>query len=380
MKKTITLLLAFCTTLILAQSNQVLNSFNYLKNKDYVKAKEASDLAAVHETTKGSAKMWMYRGNVYKAIYEDKDEKVRNLDLEAEEKALDAYINCLKIDAKENIYKEDVKGPIVQAAAATNNKAVWYTQNKQYDKALKCYELVESALVYDFDQGMKRNNMTKEKLLFNKFDMYKRAVNKEKTLEYGDKLIAINYKDPKVYVDMAKLYLFDKDTVKSLSYIDKGKAMFEDNTDLTNLELNIYMAQKKTNILKDKLNAAIEVSPDNEMLHFILGNLYKETKDNTSAEKEYLKTLDLKPDYEPANYNLGALYYTIGKEWNDKLNNLPPKDPKTKEYEKNKDDGFKKAVVYLEKSYLVDKNDKTKKILFQLFTRLGETEKAEKYK
>ncbi|MGZ3882662.1 MAG: tetratricopeptide repeat protein [Bacteroidia bacterium] len=380
MKKTITLLFAFFTTLIMAQSNQVLNSFNYLKNKDYAKAKEATDLAAVNESTKGSAKMWMYRGNVYRAISEDKDEKVRNLDPEAEEKALEAYINCLKIDAKDNIYKEDVKGPIVVSAAATSNKANWYIQNKQYDKALHCYDLIETALPYDFDQGMKRNNLTKEKLLFNKFDMYKRAVNKEKTIEYGDKLIAINYKDPKIYSDIAKLYLFDKDTVKSLSYIEKGKSMFEDNMDLTNLELNIYLAQKKTGILKDKLNAAIEQSPDNEVLHFVLANLYKETKDYPNAEKEYTKTLDLKPDYEPANYNLGVLYYTLGKEWNDKLNNLPPKDPKTKEYEKNKDDNFRKAVTYLEKSYTAVGGAQTKQILRQLLLRLGETEKADKYK
>jgi tetratricopeptide (TPR) repeat protein len=111
-----------------------------------------------------------------------------------------------------------------------------------------------------------------------------------------------------------------------------------------------------------------------------MGNLYKETKDNANAEKEYLKAVEIRPDYEPANYNLGVFYYSLGKEWNDKLNALPPKDAKTKDYEKNKDDNFKKAVEYLEKSYEATKDKQTKQVLRQLYLRLGDTAKADLYK
>jgi len=370
--------------MILAQNNQVLNSFNYVKSKEFDKAKAASDAAAANESTRSSAKMFAYRGEVYRAIFSDKSDAVRKLDAEAEEKSLDAFINCLKIDLKENakepVYKDQVKGPMVEAAAATNTKAKWYAQNKEYDKALKCYDLIEAALPYDFDQSMKRNNMTKEKILYNKYEMYGKGGDLAKMQEYADKLIAINYKDPQVYVNMANALLNSKDTAKALSYIDKGKIIFEDNMQLTDLELKIYKAQKKTDILKQKLIKAVEAAPDNEVLHVNLGNLYKDSKDFDNAEKEYLKALELKPDYEPANYNLGGTYYSKGKEWNDKLNNLPPKDPKLKEYEKNKDDAFKKAVTYLEKSYAVDKSEGTKKILFALYSRLGDAEKAALYK
>ena len=53
---------------------------------------------------------------------------------------------------------------------------------------------------------------------------------------------------------------------------------------------------------------------------------------------------------------------------------------KTKEYEKNKDDNFKKAVSYLEKSYEVTKDKQTKTVLRQLWLRLGDTAKADTYK
>jgi len=379
-KTIVTALCIGATTLATAQSNQVQNASNYLRNKEYDKAKAAADAASVHESTRTSAKLWMYRGKIYQAIYFDKDVAVNKLDAEAEEKALESYINCLKND-KDNIYKDEVKGLIVQASAAVSNKANAYRVNKEFDKAVKCYDLMEAALPYDFDQGMKRNNITKEKLMYNKFEMYKSVPNKEKTLEYANKLIDMKYKEPRIYTDMVKLSLLDKDTTKALEYIGKGKQMFEDNMELVNQEINIYLARNKTDELKTKLNNAIELSPDNEVLHVILANIYQKTNENDKAEAEYLKALEIKPDYEIANYNLGVMYFNSGNEWNDKLGALPPKETaKAKEYETKANEYFRKAVVNFEKSYEVSPDKATKQQLRKLFLRLGETEKADKYK
>jgi len=379
MKKLSAFILVAFSVAAMAQDNQVLNSINYLKSKELDKAKIATDLAVANESTKGKAKTWMYNGKVYLAIHQDTG-IYNKLDNEAAEKALQAFITCLKLDAGKDIYKDDVKGLIVQAAAATNGKARLYAGNKEFEKAIKCYDLVETALPYDFDQAMKRNNMTREKLLFSRFELYKYAANAAKTEEFANKLIEIKYKDPKIYTDMVQLSLINKDTVKALSYLEKGKLLFEENMDLINMELNIYLAQNRTDILRDKLKAAIELAPDNEVLHLVLANLYKGTNKIEDAEKEYMKALEIKPDYEPANYNLGVLYYSQGKEWNDKLNALPLKDPKTKDYETKTNDSFKKSVGYFEKSYEVTKDKRTKQLLRQLYLRLGDTAKADLYK
>lgn len=379
-KHIITSIAVATTVIATAQSNQVQNASNYLRNKEYDKAKASADAAAVHETTKNNPKLWMYRGKIYQAIYFDKDAAVNKLDAESEEKALESYINCLKND-KDNVYKDEVKGLIVQASAAVSNKANAYRVNKEFDKAVICYDLMEAALPFDFDQGMKRNNITKEKLMYNKFEMYKSVPNKEKTLEYANKLIDMKYKEPRIYTDMVKLSLLDKDTTKALEYIGKGRQMFEDNMELVNQEINIYLARNKTDELKTKLKDAIELSPDNEVLHVILANIYQKTNENDKAEAEYVKALDIKPDYEIANYNLGVMYFNSGNEWNDKLGALPPKETaKAKEYEAKANEYFRKAVVNFEKSYEVSPDKATKQQLRKLFLRLGETEKAEKYK
>ena len=380
MKKIILFLFISYSALSFSQSMQVQNMFNYLRNKEYEKAKSSADAASIHETTKLSSKMWLYRGNVYKAIYSDTSKKVRDIDLAAEEKALEAYINCLKYD-KDVIYKEDAKGPLVLTAAATRNKSNYYKQNKEFDNAIYCLELLELSLPFDFDQGIKRNNITKEKLLFDKFDLYKFAANKSKTIEYANKLIEANYKDSKIYTDMVKISLMDKDTSAALSYIEKGKIMFEDNMTLIGTEIDIFLARKKISELKDKLNKAIDLAPDNELLHAVLGQVYEKSGDLVNSEKEYLKALEIKPDYEIINFKLGAFYFNLAAEFNKKLNDLPPKETvKSKDYNEKIIDNFKKAIPFLEKAFESNPDKAYKQRIFQAYSRLGETEKALKYK
>ncbi len=380
MKKIILFLFISYSDLSFSQSMQVQNMFNYLRNKEYEKAKSSADAASIHETTKLSSKMWLYRGNVYKAIYTDTSKKVRDIDLAAEEKALEAYINCLKYD-KDVIYKEDAKGPLVLTAAATRNKSNYYKQNKEFDNAIYCLELLELSLPFDFDQGIKRNNITKEKLLFDKFDLYKFAANKAKTIEYANKLIEANYKDSKIYTDMVKISLMDKDTSAALSYIEKGKIMFEDNMTLIGTEIDIFLARKKISELKDKLNKAIDLAPDNELLHAVLGQVYEKSGDLVNSEKEYLKALEIKPDYEIINFKLGAFYFNLAAEFNKKLNELPPKETvKSKDYNEKIIDNFKKAIPFLEKAFESNPDKAYKQRIFQAYSRLGDTEKALKYK
>ena len=380
MKKIILFLFISYSALSFSQSMQVQNMFNYLRNKEYEKAKSSADAASIHETTKLSSKMWLYRGNVYKAIYTDTSKKVRDIDLAAEEKALEAYINCLKYD-KDVIYKEDAKGLLVLTAAATRNKSNYYKQNKEFDNAIYCLELLELSLPFDFDQGIKRNNITKEKLLFDKFDLYKFAANKAKTIEYANKLIEANYKDSKIYTDMVKISLMDKDTSAALSYIEKGKIMFEDNMTLIGTEIDIFLARKKISELKDKLNKAIDLAPDNELLHAVLGQVYEKSGDLVNSEKEYLKALEIKPDYEIINFKLGAFYFNLAAEFNKKLNELPPKETvKSKDYNEKIIDNFKKAIPFLEKAFESNPDKAYKQRIFQAYSRLGDTEKALKYK
>lgn len=51
-----------------AQSNKVLDAYNYLKAGKLDKAKAAIDAAALYPDTKDDPKTWLYKGNVYLAL------------------------------------------------------------------------------------------------------------------------------------------------------------------------------------------------------------------------------------------------------------------------------------------------------------------------
>ncbi len=380
-----TLLLATtitCTilTTVNAQNNQVQNAFNYFKNKEYDKAKIAADASAAHESTKGSAKTWLYRGKIYKAIAESKDSLVRMIDASAEEKALESYVTCLSLDKEKNIYKDEAKTPLVQSAYAVNQKAKFLTTKKEYEKALTLFNMVETAVPYDFDGSLKANGITPESMLLAKAKLHSVAGNKDAAKEAMVKLMDKGYKDAAVYNEMSRLALIDKDTLKALSYLDKGRVALPDNADLLNSEINIYLAQGKITVLKEKINKAIALSPKNEALHVVLANIYNSNKEQDKAIESYKNALAINPKFDVANYNVGVIYFSRGKEWMDKVNALSVKEAaKAAEYEANAKVEFKSATEYLEKSYEVAPDKKTKQTLFQLFTRLGEPEKAAKY-
>ncbi|TAL63175.1 MAG: tetratricopeptide repeat protein [Bacteroidetes bacterium] len=363
------------------QNIQVQNSYMYLKEKRLDKAKAAADASVVHENTQGVAKAWLHRGMVYQAIHQDTSLKVNQLDAEASEKAVESYIRCLELD-KNKVYKDDVKGGLSTSASGLLNKVEkYYIPAQQYDKATAGCDLLKKVLPYDSDELLKRRNVTSENITYIEYRAYYAANNVSKVREIGDKLIAINFKMPLIYSSLAKTCLAQKDTASALSYLDKGLALFDDNMDLLTMQIDILMMQKKNDLLRKKLETAVELSPDSDVLHSVLANLYSKLNELDKAEKEYLKAVEINPKSEYTLFNLGALYFNAGNDWNKKFNDLPPKETtKAKEYEAKSDSNFKSAIIYFEQYYALKPDAAVKQRLRKIYALLGETEKAEKYK
>ncbi len=382
--KKIFFLAIFLTSFLLAQNFNIQNAANYLRNKELDKAKAAADAAVTNESTAHSAKAWMYRGKIYYAILSTKDEKYKNLDPEAAEKAVESFVKCYELD-KDKLYvnESDFKeGFIISSNNLMYKATSVYRPNKEFEKAIKVFDILEKAVPFDPEQSLKRNNITKEKLLFEKYKTYLFAQDLNKTKELANQLYTIKYKDPYIYIGTAQLSLSKADTTSALDYLHKGQTIFDDNIDLLNLEIDILSRQNKLNELKQKLETAVEASPDNEAYHAVLGNIYDKLGEKDKAEKEYLKALELNPKNEPVLFNVGAYYFNTGNEWSKKLGDLPPSETKkAKEYETKMNEYYRKAIEYFEQYYALKPDDKAvKQRLRQLYLRFGETEKAEKYK
>ena len=369
------------STSVFAQNMQVQNAYMYWKEKKLDKAKAAADASVENESTRGTAKAWLHRGLVYQGIFQDTSRKVNELDPEAVEKAVESYIKCLELD-KSKVYKDEVKGGLASTCGGLLTRVEkYYLPAQMYDKATAGCELLNKAIPFDTDELLKRRNVTVENVMYIQYRTYYAANNVSKLKELGDKLISINFKMPTIYSSMAKSCLAQKDTVGALSYLDKGLMIFDDNIDLLTLQIDILMKQKKNDELKKKLETAVEISPDSDVLHAVLADLYSKLGDFDKAEKEYIKAVELNPKSEYNLFNLGALYFNAGNEWNKKYNDLPPKETaKAKDYEAKSNANFRKAIVYFEQYFALKPDAAVKQRLRKIYALLGEAEKAEKYK
>lgn len=376
MKKSLLFIsLSFVVLSAIAQDNQLNNANNYLRSGELDKAKNAIDLAAEHEKTKNLTKMWYYRGKTYLAICESKDFK--NLDTDAPLKAMQSFINVMKND-KNNIYTKEITGFLISSAIRTYNHGLDAYRNGNYAKAAEELNAITEVFQYDKDKGLTRSNISPESL---NYDLYSISLDgKEigKAKEYLQKLIDAKYKSSKIYIDMSRIYLTEKDTAKALQYIEMGRNLFEDDIKLINAELSVYIQQGKTDVLMDKLNKAIESAPDNELLYYTQGLLYKEKKEIDKAEAAYKKTIELKPDHVDANFELGVLYYNKAVEWNNKASNLPLSETKKQaEYDQNAKDSFKNATIYFEKGHELAPNDLSMvQSLMKIYRILGDEAKS----
>jgi hypothetical protein len=433
--KKIILTLAFAasfTSIVFSQTSNIESAVLDLSAKSYESAKKYIDKAYVNEETKNSPKMHYYRGYIHLKIANDST--INSNFPDACEIALRSFIECIKLDTKKK-YEErmdDDNYPIgsitslVNSSFLCNNKAANLFGSKDYDGAMRNYELILEAIPYDKGKDLAKNNLTATQIQLyysyaainarnDKENAYKKCKeNKTADCEqlltdkfaYSDKakntltkMIAANYPDPIVYIQLEQLQLADGDTFNALLTIEKGLSVIENNKDLMNEELRIYQARNDMNGLIAKLSKSIEVDPTNVNYILTRGNLYdrhkfeflnkKKTREADScsalAEADYLKCIEINANDTFALYSLGALYLQQGNPIIEKINALNEKKPdytqKLNAFKADLKKLFEKAKPFLEKSYELKQDDYD--IVFalqQLYIKLDMKDKAMEFK
>ena len=185
---------------------------------------------------------------------------------------------------------------------------------------------------------LSRSNVTKESVWFNSFFIATNLNDYNLAKNYLQKLIDINYQEPQIYSDIAKMFQEEGNMDKSLEYIQLGREMFEFNVDLIIAELNYYLANDDFSKAEELLNLAIEEDPNNHQLFFVLGNSYDNLNQFDKAVSAYEEAILIKPDFFDALYNLGTIYYNKGGDMIKEANNMSDwrkSDAHTKKAEAN---------------------------------------------
>ncbi len=372
MKKLFLILLSIPVLRLGAQMSNVESAVIYLRNSEVESAKESIDAAAINDATKDDPKMWSVRAAVYDTIYRNPEYK--KLDNNTEEKFVVACLKCMQTDTKKR-YNDYCSFAVINSAFAAYNKAIEYYSAKDSKNALKFFQYVMDVFPYDKNGDLKKNNISEKAINKSIADLFYIIEDYNSAISYYDKLIKIDYNEPSIYAYSANSAMMLHDTARGMEFIDKGRKRFPTDQVLIRMELSIYLAQGKRNVLLDKLNEALNLDPENSTFLFVRGNIYdnfasdamkgyKHAKDTSSvlsqkaknekvpasktkmeasskkyvkladslkkdmnmyfglAEKDYLDVTKLTPDYLDAWYNLGALMNNRTTEVVEKMNAL----------------------------------------------------------
>ncbi len=316
-KLALSIVAIWISTLAFSQTTKVVSAFNYLRNGQLEKAKTNIDDASINDQTKGQAKTWFYRGNIYLSIYLTKEPKYKVLDTNALEVSYNSYQKAIQIDPQ--ISNDALVPPspmmgLYIIGEQYYNQGVDLYNKKDYTNALTKFDLTKKI---NGIFGAKDSVAT-----FNAALCAIQLKDNKKAKSYFEDLVKMSYKQPQVYTQLANIYKTDGDTTKAAITIGKGRKIFPSDLNLIISEINLYLAKGKTKEAQDLLDLAVSKDPNNASLHFAIGVNMDEFGNFDQAEKSYKRAIELKPDYFDAFYNLGALYintYLSVKKEADKL-------------------------------------------------------------
>lgn len=374
---------------------------DYMRENDpdyLIKAKEAIDLASEHPDTKENAKTFVYKGQIYMAIFEKNlkknTEKSTEQDVKKKEAAgyaatstdelavaYESYKKAKTLDTKNNYGSETTNG-INRALVYASNKGVYDYNAKMYDVALKSFELA-----YTISESKDTN------LLINCAVSSELSKNYPKAKEYYQKQIDAKVGRGKTYSSLANIYFMVPDTAGGLDVIKKGRAAYPNDISLLITETNFYLKSNQTKEAIENLNIAIKAESANANLYLVRGNMYDnlanpKDKDNKDMEKpkdyqdlfkkaeaDYQKAIELKPDYFDALYNLGALYNNNGVHIAKMADKITDNAKYQAENAKATEE-FNKAVPVLEKALEISPKDRnTMNALKVIYSRTQQMEK-----
>ncbi len=389
MKKIIlTLILLVITIVTFAQKHNVTSAaitFKQFKDDNINKLEEAKDFidkAYNTESTSNDPKMWNWRAQIYLRIALKKGDLYKDAIL----KATEAHLKCLQTDHKGRIVvrkwseKEDILTGLVQCAYKLFNQAIEEYNTGDHKRAIKLYSTIFDIFPHDEENQLKRGNITKETVLYNSFFASSKMKDNKKSKEILQQLIKINFNEPAIYIHMSNIYLEEENTEKAIEYLTMGREMFEDDQDLINTEINLYIQLNRTTELIEKLGDAIDLDPENDLLYFNRGTIYDQEGNIEKAEADYITALEINPNSFATNYNIGALYFNYGAKINGNASNTSS-DTKYKALKKQATSYFDKALPYLETAFDLEPEDRNSIIsLKQLYALKGHYDKSNEMK
>ncbi len=242
---------------------------------------------------------------VTKPVYED-----------ALDKALEAYLEAAKVDAKGSKTKDvdagvkNVASKFVEQGMNSYMFGDLKAASEYFEKAMKASEsapnpVIDTMAVYNagFTAWMVQDYAKAE-------PFFKRC-------------LELNYvEDGEVYAKLADIYTKMEKKEDAKAILEKGFSAFPQNQSIIIGLINYYIESgEQPDELFKLLDVAKQNEPNNASLYYVEGDIHNKLGHKDEAIAAYLKSNEIDPNYEFGLIGIGILYYNEAIELQDKAAN-----------------------------------------------------------
>ena len=298
MRPFVTLLVAFACVVAMAQKPNINKAKTALNKGELVEAKTIIDQAIDHEKTKGKAKTWYYRGQIYATL------DTANNEPDALETAMEAFNKTLEIDSSQSTISEFTVTGVENVDSKLQDYYAHY-----YNSALEKWQMEEFTLAADDFEKAFYIMPSDTNAIINAAFAATAAEEDERAKDNYLKSLDAGVKDKNVYLRLYNYAIEKEDLDNALSIISDAKKIYPNDLALQKFEINILIQQEKVDEAKAKLESAIEKESGNPDLHFSLGVIKEEQDDIEGANKSYLKAIEVDPNHYNSNFNIGVMIF-----------------------------------------------------------------------
>lgn len=337
-----------------AQKRNIDDTWFAIKNNEISRAKQSIDEAYTHESTRGTARMFLFRGKVYLIIADRarNDSAYLDMDPNPELVAAESFISFFESpEKKKKVDLHEAHEYVPAAASLALNKAASFQENGHLKGSIEMLEKVITLMKYDKEEELLKQGISENKILLNLYATASEAGELELSRNYLNRLIDNGYDNPDIFIYLARTYFESGDSATALTTLEEGRKVYPDDRNILIEEINYYLLKDETNTLLDKFNEAIEADPENERFYFFRGTLFHQKKLYDFAEKDYLKCLEMNPYAMDVKFNIGAMYVEMTAPIIDEMNANLANLNKYDQLEKERNDLYFKALPYLEEAY-----------------------------
>ena len=197
----------------------------------------------------------------------------------------------------------------------------------------------------------------------------------EKAITYLSKLNRGNYSTNVAHL-LYTLYLKKNDTLMAETVLVESVKSYDDNKDLVLLLADLLYVMNEIERAVAVLDSACVRDSSNYIFPYTKGLVYQKSEQYSKAISAYEESILLAPDEAKIYLNIGTCYYNIGVEIDVNARTITNNTEFLEEKAKSAA-AFDAAVTWLEKAYDLDsKNQKVIKMLYELYSVLGITDKV----